>query len=290
MSNGLGRGLGSLIPPKVKKITTATGESIVDVSSAFDKDRILRVSPKDISVNPMQPRKEFNEAHLNELMDSIKLYGIIQPLVVTKKGAGFELIAGERRLRASKLLGLDAVPVIVREADEQEKLELALIENIQRENLNPIETAIAYRKLVDEFGLTQEEVAKKVGKSRPGVANSLRYLNLPEPIQDALSQGSITEGHAKVILGLDNEAKQMSLFRKILHGGLTVSDATQETRKSGGTKSARIKINIIDNDKERMLQQFFGTKTEIKRKGTGGRIIVHFFSDEELREIIKKID
>jgi ParB family chromosome partitioning protein len=185
MPSGLGRGLDSLIPQKVKKITTAQGDTIVSVTSDSEKDRVIQVSPESISVNPQQPRKQFDESRLSELIESIKLYGIIQPLIVTKKGDGFELIAGERRLRSSKKIGLKTVPVIVREAADQEKLELALIENIQREQLNPIETAIAYRKLMDEFSLTQESMAKRVGKSRPAIANSLRLLALPEEIQNA---------------------------------------------------------------------------------------------------------
>lgn len=289
MPSGLGRGLSSLIPPKVTKVTTPEGEAIVDVSSSSDKDKILRVPPNRISVNPMQPRKEFNETQLNDLMESIKVYGIIQPLVVTKRGENFELIAGERRLRASKLLGLDEVPVIVREAKEQEKLELALIENIQREDLNPIETALAYRKLIDEFSLTQEVLARRVGKSRPVVANSLRLLNLPEEIQDGLMKGLINEGHAKLIAGLEGEARQMALYRKILHGGLSVSDTIKESRSMGGTKAARIKLNLPDKERENTLQQFFSTKVEIKRKGTGGQIIINFFSDEELEEMMKKV-
>jgi ParB family transcriptional regulator, chromosome partitioning protein len=290
MSNGLGRGLGSLIPQKVNKAGSAGGESIIDISSDSDKDRVLRIPPSRIKINPMQPRKEFNEVQLNELIESIKIYGIIQPLIVTDLGSGYyELIAGERRLRASKAIGLDTVPVIVREAKEQEKLELALIENIQREQLNPIETGLAYRKLIDEFGLTQEDVAKRVGKSRPVVANTLRFLNLPDEIRDALVRGKINEGHAKIILGLDSEEKQMILFRKIVHRSMTVSDTIKETQRMGGTKAARIKAVYADKEKEDALQHFFGTKAEIRRKGTGGTIVINFFSDEELEGILNKL-
>ena len=174
MSNGLGRGLSSLIPQKNNK----SGDSS-DVGILFgdEKDRVLKVDIEKIKVNAMQPRQSFSDTSIDELADSIKKYGIIQPLVITKVGDDYELIAGERRLRAAKKVGLDKVPVIVREAGEQERLEVALVENIQRENLNPIELAVAYRKLIDEFNLTQEELAKRLAKSRSSIANTLRMIN-----------------------------------------------------------------------------------------------------------------
>jgi ParB family transcriptional regulator, chromosome partitioning protein len=284
-NNSLGRGLGSLIPPKTAKSDFKISPSIV----GDYKDKILQLETGTIKINPFQPRQRFDDSELNELMESIKEYGIIQPLIVCPDGNGFELIAGERRLRAAKKLNLAKVPVIVRAAGEQEKLELALIENIQRENLNPIETATAYHRLVEEFNLTQEEVAKKVSKSRPSVANTLRLLNLPQEIQLALIEEKITEGHAKYLLGVEGEAKQMNLFRKILHNNLTVRDTDNEARRMGGTKAARIKINYTDKDKEFALRQFFGTKVEIIRKGVGGQIIINFFSEEELNGMINKI-
>jgi len=290
MSNSLGRGLGSLIPQKVNKVaTTSAGDAVINVTSVDDKGRVLELKPDQIGVNPMQPRKNFNEHQLNELVESIKQYGIIQPLIVTQKNGRYELIAGERRLRAAKILGLKAVPAIVRQADEQQKLELALVENLQREDLNSIETAIAYRKLIDEFNLSQEELAVRVSRSRPVITNTLRFLNLPEEIQNALIEGRITEGHAKIIVGLESEAKQMALYKKILLNKMTVEDASKETRVMGGTKMARIKINYADKDKEFAFRQFFGTKAEVKRKGKGGEIIIYFYSDEELGEIVNKI-
>lgn len=289
-SNSLGRGLSSLIPQKVKKVATSPeGEAVVSVMSEADRGRVLQVSPEKISINPMQPRHNFNESQLNELADSIKQYGIIQPLIVTERGGDYELIAGERRLRAAKSLSLESVPVIIRRADEQEKLELALVENIQRENLNGIEAAIAYRKLIDEFNLTQEELAKRLGKSRPVITNTLRFLNLPEEIQSALIAGRITEGHAKLLAGLDSEVKQLALFKKIILGEMTVGETHKETRIMGGTKKARIKINYADKDKEFAFREFFGTKAEIKRKGHGGEVIIYFYSDEELGEMVGKI-
>lgn len=290
MSNGLGRGLSSLIPQKVNKETEIkSGDDFVNVLSKYDKDKILRISPDKIKVNPHQPRQRFADHGMDELVDSIRQYGIIQPLIVSQADGDYELIAGERRLRAAKIIGLLEVPVIARDAGAQEKLEVALIENLQRENLNPVETAMAYRKLIDEFNLNQEDVAKKVGKSRSSVANTLRVLNLPEEIQLALMEGRITEGHAKLLTGLDSEVKQVSLFRKMLNTGMTVSDAMEEARRMGGTKQARVKINYADKDKEFAFREFFGTKVEVKRKGRGGQIIIDFYSDEELAEMFNKV-
>ena len=282
--------MSSLIPQKVKKVATAiSGEAVVSVVSEADKDQVLQISLDRIQVNPMQPRRNFNEHQLNELIESIKQYGIIQPLIVTQKNGDYELIAGERRLRAAKILNLATVPVIIRQADEQQKLEVALVENLQREDLNAIEAALAYRKLIDEFNLNQEELAIRLGKSRPVITNTLRLLNLPEEIQAALIDGRITEGHAKTIVGLESEAKQLALFKKILLNKMTIEDAMKETRIMGGTKMARIKINYADKDKEFAFREFFGTKAEIKRKGKGGEVIIYFYSDEELGEMVEKI-
>lgn len=287
---GLGRGLESLIPQKVNRTAASTaGDAVVDVTTDADRSKILQINPNEINVNPMQPRKKFVDSHIDELVGSISEHGIIQPLIVTEKDGVYELIAGERRLRASKKLGLEAVPVIIRDTDEQGKLELALIENLQRENLNPIETALAYRKLIDEFSLTQEDVSKRVGKSRPVVTNGLRLLNLPEEIQDALVEGKISEGHAKLISGLDSEEKQINLLKKIMHKSLSVQASIQESRRMGGTKAARIKINYADKDKEFALREFFGTKVNVKRSGKGGKIIIEFFSDDELHDIVNKV-
>lgn len=290
MNNGLGRGLSSLIPQKVKKIAVSSeGEAIIEVLTEEDKNKIFNVNPNKIKVNPLQPRKNFAEKEIQELVESIKQYGIIQPLIVTKKNNDYELIAGERRLRSSKILGLATVPVIVRKAGEQEKLEIALLENLQRENLNSIEIALAYRKLIDEFNLSQEEVASRANKSRSTVTNALRLLDLPEEIQQALIEEKISEGHAKLIVGLDSEAKQLILFKRILHNNLTVKDTSSETLRMGGTKQARIKINYADKDKEFAFREFFSTRVEIKHKGKGGQIIINFYSDEELAEMVKKV-
>ena len=289
-SNGLGRGLGSLIPQKVNKVvTTSSGDAVLDIASESDKNKILQLEIGKIKVNSLQPRSDFNETQLNELVESIKQYGIIQPLIVHNKNGQYELIAGERRLRAAKIIGLEKVPAIIRDVDEQEKLEIALIENLQRENLNSIETALAYRKLIDEFNLTQEEVGIRVGKSRSSITNILRLLNLPEEIQQGLKNGRINEGHAKLISGLEGEDKQMALYRKIIRNNLTVDGAIKESRQMGGTKHARIKINYEDKDKEFAFREFFGSRIEVKRKGRGGEIKIYFSDDDELSEIVSKV-
>ncbi len=288
MANGLGRGLGSLIPNKTNPPAVIRDDSDA-AFIASDKDKIAQIEIGKIKVNPFQPRQKFTDYKLEELVESIKEYGVIQPLIVTKKGDEFELIAGERRLRASKQAGLKKVPAIVRDASAQEKLEIALIENIQRENLNPIDLADAYKKLMDDFSMTQEDVAKKVSKARSSVANTIRLLGLPEEIKLAVINDKISEGHAKYLVGLESEEKQMSLFRKILHSNLSVNDTSKVVKKMGGTKAARIKINYADNDKEFALREFFGSKAEIRRKGKGGQIIIDFFSDEELKEMVDKV-
>lgn len=284
MSNGLGRGLGSLIPQKNNSDVTPEIDASLPISG-----NVLKINPVKIKTNPRQPRTNFNDPALDELVQSIREYGIIQPLVVTKTADGYELIAGERRLRAAQKIGLTEVPIVVREAGDQEKLELALIENIQREDLNPVELAIAYKRLAEEFNLNQEQLAKKLGKSRPAVTNTLRILNLPGEIQMALVNGEITEGHAKILVGLDSEEKQFELFNRIRNRRLTVDDTLLEARRMGGTKQAKVKINYADQDKELRLSQFFGTKAEIKRAKKGGQIIVHFYSDEELNGIVEKL-
>lgn len=310
MANGLGRGLSSLIPQRnqniqnpqnsqniqVGNVQNIVNEEKSDISAASlsvdpaGSERMARISPDKIKVNPMQPRKIFSDFSMDELVKSVKEYGIIQPLIVTQSSDNsYELISGERRLRAAKTVGLKEILCIVRDASEQKKLGMALVENLQRENLNPMETSSAYYRLVDEFGLSQEEVADKMGKSRSAVSNSLRLLSLPKEIQEALQDGRLTEGHAKYLLGIEGAEKQSMLFRNIIHKNLSVKNTVKEARRMGGTKQARIKINYRDKDKEFALREFFNTKIEIKRTGKGGQIIIDFFSDEELDQIVSKV-
>jgi len=291
MPQGLGRGLGSLIPKKTVTYgrnpfkAEATDE---ELAVLLDNDRIFKINPAKILINPHQPRTDFSTPALDDLAESIREHGIIQPLVVTRKGEGFELIAGERRLRAAALVGLKEVPVIVREEKEQKKLELALIENLQREDLNPLEIARAYQKLVAEFNITQEEVAKKVGKARSSVANALRLLSLPEAILEALASRKISEAHAKFLLGLGSEVQQLNMLKKIMRQNLTVAQTDKEIKRIGGTKAARVK-NYLDEEREQELAGLLGTKVEIRRQGKSGKILIDFYSEEELEGIVKKI-
>lgn len=292
MSYGLGRGLGSLIPKKIEKSKAVIKEdeyfSPAAIAVSGDSG-LLEVDPNEITANPMQPRKSFSDVDINELADSIKTYGIIQPLVVTKTNGKYELIAGERRLRAAKVAGLKKVPVVVRDYDQQKKLEVALVENLQREDLNPIDKAAAYRQLMDDFNLSLDEAAKKMGKSRPQISNTLRLLSLPEEIRNALAGARLSEAHAIYLLGLDTEAKQLNVFRKIIQNNWTVKETSKQLRKLGGTKESRIKDDPSDRAREASFREFFGAKTEIKRGNRGGKIVIDFYSDDELAEMVKKI-
>lgn len=291
MAQGLGRGLGSLIPKKTMSYGQNPfqdkGES-ANTTVIHDNERILKVNPEKIDYNPFQPRNNFSDGALNDLAESIKEHGIIQPLIVTKNGERYELIAGERRLRSAKLIGLKEVPVIVREESNQKKLEVALIENLQREDLNPIETALAYQRLIDEFNITQEEAAKKVGKARSSVANALRLLSLPADIQTALAEKRISEAHAKYLLSLEDSGKQVSMLKKILRHNLTVAETDKEIKRLRGSQEIKTK-DYFDRAKEDELAAFLGTKIELRRQGRGGKLIIDFYSEDELNSIINKI-
>ncbi len=291
----LGRGLGALIPNQ--NISQKNFKKEKKSSDYFNFDQkeknqngVFEILIEKIKKNSKQPRQNFNPEAMEELVDSILEHGILQPLVVSKdKEQGFfELIAGERRLRASQIAGLKTVPVVVQKVNASKKLQLALVENIQRQNLNPVEEARAYQRLIDEFHLTQEEVAKKVGKNRATIANILRVLILPKKIHEALILGKISLGHAKIILGLNNPNEQLKLFEKILLNELSVR-AVENIKK----KSKQIKKNILLDpnlkEKEENLRETLGTKVKILPQEKGGQIIIEYYSDEELIEIVKKI-
>jgi len=271
----LGRGLDSLIP---KKKFTLPQEK---------EERVLEIPVEKIRSNPYQPRSIFDEQRLKELVDSIKENGILQPLVVTEISDNlYELIAGERRLRAAKILNLKTVPAIVRSAEKSKKLELSLIENIQRQDLNPMERARAYQRLMSEFNLTQEEIAKRVGKARASVANTLRLLSLPEIIQKAIEEERITEGHAKVLLSLDSPEKQEAMLHRILGLGLTVRETEMIVRNQ---QPKKIVYDPKIQDWEKKLSEVFGTKIKINKTGKHGKIIIEFYNDEEMEKIILKL-
>lgn len=305
---GLGRGLASLIPPKKEESreeniqTPVTGGNFM-----FEKVASRETQPTDqgeqqskdgmtvalslIVPNPHQPRTYFDETKLAELTESIKEHGILQPLVVTQVGEHYELIAGERRLQAAKRAGLTEVPVIVRVASEQTKLELAIIENIQRHNLNPIEEGKAYQRLLHEFGMNQEEVARKMGKSRSTVANSVRLLQLPVDMQRAVSEGKISEGHAKALLGIENKEKQRAVFELILSEELTVRETENKVRSVTVRSHVRVQKpeQVMLAAKADELTQLLGTKVKISPSGKGGRVILEYYSEEELDTLLGRI-
>lgn len=285
-SRGLGKGLGALIP------------ELAEENQNFDAQ--LEVSIDDIQTNPYQPRKEFTDEKLSELAESIKIHGIIQPLLVREIGDKYQLIAGERRLRAAKLVGLTEVPVVVREMTDQAMMEVALVENLQREDLNPIEEADAYQRLMNEFQLTQDEIAKKVGKSRPAIANTLRLLNLPAEIQTDLAQGTLTMGHARALLSLKTSDDQKRIWTQIQVQELSVRETeefirqlntpqivSRETKKTVIKPSSSKDPNVVEIEDE--LQQVFGTKVIIKPTGSGGKIEIDYYSDEDFERICEKL-
>jgi ParB family transcriptional regulator, chromosome partitioning protein len=311
---GLGRGLSSLIPSK-KASAASADKKITEPQSDFNyfgaasvgsganvkkndeknvkkptEEGILQIDVNNLSPNPHQPRTAFNEADMSELAASIKEHGIIQPLIVTEKDGKYELIAGERRLEAAKMSGLSTVPAIVRDADEKEKLELAIIENVQRHDLDPIEEAKSYKKLNDEFNMSQEEVAVKLGRSRSVVANKIRLLNLPQEIQKALVSGKITEGHCKLLLAIPNPEKQKSFFDLIIRNSLTVRQTEDKTREVSVRPHKR---NVaVDPERKRMedeLSEVLKTKVKLIKSGDGGRIMVEYYSSEELANIVSLI-
>ena len=283
----LGRGLDALLPSKPIK----TKFSNEEINKIDEKNRILDIEIDKIQLNPHQPRKRFDHAELEDLINSIKVHGIIQPLIVTKLGEDkYQLIAGERRLKAAQFLNLPTVPAMVREAKELEKLELALIENLQRKNLNALEEALSYKRLIDEFNLTQEEVARKIGKKRSTIANTLRLLALPEDAQKAILDEKISEGHARTIAALDDKKQQLELLKKILRNQMTVREAEDQVKKVKVKGQVRtLNIDPLTIERELRLRNVLGHKVVIKKKGKGGEIVIHFNSQEDFNEIYKKL-
>jgi ParB family chromosome partitioning protein len=271
-SHGLGRGLDSLIPtndPFEEKPIKATGMIEIEI----------------IDPNPHQPRTEFDEIALAELAASIREHGVLQPLLVSPNGDRYQLIAGERRLRAARIAGLSEVPVVERTLDEQSKLELAVIENVQRADLNPIEIAASFRRLADEFNMTQEDIAKKVGKARSTVANMMRLLSLPMEIKRGIAEGKITEGHARTLLNITDPEEQLNYYHNIIENKLTVREAEKRTSKKKAPAGKT--SDFIAAEKE--LSQSLGTKVRLFPKKRGGKITIDYYSKEDLNRIYDKI-
>lgn len=284
----LGKGLSSLIPQQKKVLNIIRKETGLVPQK---KDSILQIPLSEIVPNSEQPRKEFKHQDLEDLVASIKKHGILQPLVVTEKSdGGYELIAGERRLRASAIAGLSTVPVLVRTATQQEKLELALIENIQRQALNAIEEAYAYSRLMEEFNLTQAEVADQVGKSRPAVANTIRLLDLPEPIQKALINGEINAGKARALLSLKDEKEQLEVFKNMAGKNISVRAMEAEVSSKGAdSRKGSVRRDPNLSAQERMLEDTLHTRVRITKKGDQGTIVIEYHTREELKRIIEEI-
>ena len=285
---GLGRGLNSLIPSRKPATDFVTDSKLQEVIAS--NERICELSVDNIFPSPHQPRQVFDTEALAGLAESIKEHGIIQPIIVAKKdNDSYELIAGERRLKASKLAGLKTIPAIIRELSDQKKMEFALIENLQREDLNPLEIAIAYQKLEDEFNLNHQELAKKVGKSPSVIINYLRMIGLRDEVKEAILAGKLTEGHARTLAGLPYE-DQLTGLERIISEKMTVREAERAAKDIVVKKQIR-KVNFDPEARamEDQLAATLGTRVDVRRRGGTGVITIKFFSHEELASIISKI-
>ena len=286
--NGLGKGLDSLIPNKSSK-PSPEKENSKKVEKTTSTGEIL-VKINEVEPNREQPRKDFDEDALMELADSIKQFGILQPLIVQKKKDYYEIIAGERRWRAAKLAGVKEVPIIVKEYTNQEIVEISLIENIQRENLNPIEEAMAYKRLLEEFNLKQDEVAERVSKSRTAVTNSMRLLKLSDRVQQMIIDDMISTGHARALLAIDDEEQQYMLANKIFDEKLSVRE-TEKLVKSLKNPKKEVKKPkqehmFVYNNLEEHMKNIIGTKVSVSPKANGkGKIEIEYYSEEELERI-----
>ena len=289
--NGLGKGLDSLIPDKkVKPAASEKSESKTKKEENANKTGEIMVKINEVEPNREQPRKDFDEDALMELADSIKQFGILQPLLVQKKKNYYEIIAGERRWRAAKLAGVKEVPIIVKNYTEQEIVEISLIENIQRENLNPIEEAMAYKRLLEEFNLKQDEVAERVSKSRTAVTNSMRLLKLSERVQQMIVDDMISTGHARALLAIDDEEQQYMLANKIFDEKLSVRETEKLVKELKNPKKEAKKTIIehtfVYNNLEEQMKNIIGTKVCVSPKANGkGKIEIEYYSEEELERI-----
>ena len=316
---GLGKGLGALFGDEVtkdesqsenekeknksvkspetknkSKVNTKNPEERIIIEKIVEKPVEQKLKISLLEPNTSQPRKKFDEESLNELAESIKTYGILQPLLVQKKEGHYEIIAGERRWRAAKIAGLTELPVVIREYDKRQTMEIALIENVQRDDLNPIEEAQAYQQLILEFNLTQEEIAARVSKNRATITNSMRLLKLDVRVQQMLIDGKISSGHARALLGLENGEQQYQAARKIIQENLSVRDVEKlvkmlnrpEKEKKGPEKGPD--LNLIYHQIEEKLKTIMGTKVVINRKDKNkGRIEIEYYSQEELERLIE---
>ena len=293
-SKGLGRGLDTLIPEKKSIKSSQKSETSKSAEKQEPQNGELMMKINMVEPNRDQPRKNFEEDALLELADSIKQMGVLQPLLVRKRNDYYEIIAGERRWRAAKIAGLKEVPVIIKDYTEQEIVEIGLIENIQRENLNPIEEAMAYKKLLEEFHLKQDEVAERVSKSRTAVTNSMRLLKLNEKVQQMIIDDMITTGHARALLAIDDQEQQYILANKIFDKKLSVRETEKLIKDIKNPKKPKIKKPVenafLYDDLANKMKEVMGTKVNISTKGNGkGKIEIEYYSDKELERMFDMI-
>lgn len=288
--NGLGKGLDSLIPDKKVKLASSGKLADSKKEEPDNKTGEVLVNINQVEPNREQPRKDFDEDALMELADSIKQFGILQPLLVQKKKDYYEIIAGERRWRAAKLAGLKEVPVIIKDYTDQEIVEISLIENIQRENLNPIEEAMAYKRLLEEFNLKQDEVAERVSKSRTAVTNSMRLLKLSGRVQQMIVDDMISTGHARALLAIDDEEQQYMLANRVFDEKLSVREteklvkALKNPKKE--IKKQKIEHTFVYDNLEEQMKNIIGTKVSVNPKANGkGKIEIEYYSEAELERI-----
>lgn len=274
---GLGKGLDALFASNVVE-----EEEIIK-----DGESVLNLKITEVEPNRNQPRKHFDEEALDELAESIKRYGLIQPIIVTKKDDYYQIIAGERRWRASKRAGLSEIPAIVREDDERKNKEIALIENIQREDLNAVEKATGIKLLMDEYNITQQQVAEMLGKSRSSIANTVRILNLDERVLELAKEGKLTEGHCRALLAIPDNDKQYSMALRMIEKGTSVNELEKKVQAKKKQKSD--KYDAIYRDIEDSFQSFFGTKVKLDAKKRSGKIIIQYSSNEDLERILELI-
>jgi len=278
MAKGLGKGLGALFQDQ----------------GLLEADKVTQTAIRDIRVNPYQPRKVFDEEALQELAQSIKEYGILQPIILRRKDSKYEIVVGERRFRAAKLANLTEVPAVIRDLNDSQMMELAILENLQREDLSPIEEAEAYHNLMEHLNLTQEELSKRIGKSRPHIANHVRLLTLPKEIQKLVNEGKLTMGHGRTLLGLKNKKQIPIVADKVMKQQLNVrqledlvhslnEDVPRETNKKANR-------DIFIEEKESQLRDYFGTNVLIKKTKNKGKIEIEFFSEDDLERILELLE
>ena len=292
--NGLGKGLDSLIPDKKVVKTSSPVKKNSNDEKKEKSNGYVMVKISEVEPNREQPRKDFDEDALLELSDSIKQYGIIQPLLVQRRDGFYEIIAGERRWRAAKLAGLKEVPVNIKDYSEQEMVEVSLIENIQRENLNPIEEAMAYKRLIEEFNLKQDELAERVSKSRTAVTNSMRILKLSKRVQQMIVDDMISTGHARALLAIDDEELQYTIANKIFDEKLSVRETEKLVKDLNKPKKDPKPDNVVNafvyENLEEKLKTKIGTKVNVKHKPNGkGKIEIEYYSEDELEHIFDMI-